>query len=154
MILVNSVQLRIVYTLWFRFEQSCINVMWTANQNESQNQWRSFQKTVKLRIPKYKKTTVALLSTLRIICEILQATSMMVHPTLLSASNSGSWRNHLDWAGLAFPIAPKHPEWLHLGCKNKDVPIQPISPLWSYHSCSYLIPFCLPSQWQPKSEYH
>lgn len=127
MILVNSVQLRIVYILSFHLEKSCINAMWTVTQSKSQNQWRSFQRrsfqrTVKLRIPKYKKSTVALLSTLRIICEMPWATLAMVHPTQLSASNSRNWRNHLGRTGLAFPSAPKHPEWLHLGYKNKNVP--------------------------------
>lgn len=55
MILVNSVQVRIVYILSFHLEQSCINAMWTVTHNKSQNQWRHFQRTVKLRIPKYKK---------------------------------------------------------------------------------------------------
>lgn len=55
MILVNSVQLRIVCILWFHLEQSCINAMWTVTQNKSQNQRRSFQRSVKLRILKYKK---------------------------------------------------------------------------------------------------
>lgn len=49
---------------------------------------KEFPENSKTEDSKIQKSTVALLSTLRIICEMPWATLAMVHPTQLSASNS------------------------------------------------------------------
>lgn len=110
--------------------------------NDSQKHISSFQRTVKLSISKYNKALCPSLGTLRRAYEMpCRATQATGDPAPLSASNTGNWRNRLGRAGLQFPSAPKHPQWLPQECKMEDLLTCFIRPLWRYCPCSYLIPF-------------